>query len=84
MANIEWTTEAVRDLEKLDRAVAKRIVRKTTWLSENFEQITPEPLSGDLSGTYKLRVGSWRVIYTIENLTLVIRFIGHRKEIYQS
>lgn len=84
MANIEWTTDAVRDLEKLDRAVAKRIVRKTTWLSENFEQITPEPLSGDLSGTYKLRVGSWRVIYTIENLTLVIRFIGHRKEIYQS
>jgi len=32
-----------------------------------------EPLSKDLSGTFKLRIGDWRAIYTIEADTIVIQ-----------
>jgi len=63
--------------------VAERILRKLEWFSKNFERIVPEPLGGEFKGTYKLRVGDWRVIYTVEGDIMVIQGIGHRREIYK-
>jgi len=83
LANIEWNEYAIKDLEKLDKPVAQRILKKIDWLSNNFEKVTPEPLIGHFKGTFKLRIGGWRVVYTIESHTLVIQFIGHRKDIYR-
>ena len=82
MAKIEWNEAAIKDLANLDKPVAQRILKKINWLSENIERVTPEPLTGQLKGTYKLRIGDWRVVYTIEGQTLVIQFIGHRRDIY--
>lgn len=62
---------------------SRRILNKITYLSRQFSSITHEPLSGDLAGTFKLRVGDWRVIYTIESDLIVVQAIGHRKEIYR-
>ena len=83
MVTIEWTEAAIGDLEKLDRQVARRILRKLEWFSKNFVRVIPEPLSGAWKGVYKLRVGNWRVIYTLEGNTVVIQAIGHRREIYR-
>lgn len=83
MVNIEWAEDAIKDLEKLDRAVAQRVLNKINWLASNFERIIPEPLTGEFKGTFKLRIGDWRVVYTLEGQTLVIQFIGHRREIYR-
>ena len=82
MAKIEWNEDAIKDLAKLDKPVAQRILKKIDWLSDNFEKVTPEPLIGLFKGTFKLRIGDWRVVYTIEGQTLVIQFIGHRRDIY--
>jgi len=82
LVHIEWTEEALRDVEKLDPPIRQRILRKISWLSNNFEAITPEPLSAEFKGMFKFRIGDWRVLYTIEERTLVIQFIGHRREIY--
>jgi len=54
---VEWTRGAVEDLEKLDRQVAQRVLKRVTWLAEKFHRIVPEPLSGEFKGAYKLRVG---------------------------
>ena len=83
MARIEWTEGAAKDLERLDKPIARRISRRLTWFSKNFQSIVPEPLSGELKGTFKLRVGDWRAVYTIEGETIVIQFVGHRSEIYR-
>ena len=83
MINIEWTEEAIKDLEKLDKPVAQKILRKLSWFSKNFESIVPEPLSGEFKGTFKLRVGDWRIIYTVKGKTVTILFVGHRREIYK-
>jgi len=32
-------------------------LKKITWLSQHFNNITPEPLSGAFAGTFKLRIG---------------------------
>ena len=55
MARIEWTEEAVRDLKIIDKQVGRRILKKLSWFSENFETIVPGPLSGEFKETYKLR-----------------------------
>jgi mRNA interferase RelE/StbE len=83
LARIEWTEGAAKDLERLDKPIARRISRRLTWFSKNFQSIVPEPLSGELKGTFKLRVGDWRAVYTIEGETIVIQFVGHRSEIYR-
>jgi mRNA interferase RelE/StbE len=76
---------AVRDLEKLDGQVARRILARLRWLSENFDNLRPEALAGDMAGLFKLRVGDYRVIYEplLEDRTLVIHIIGHRSEVYR-
>jgi mRNA interferase RelE/StbE len=83
LVKIEWTEGAIEDLEELDRVVARRVLKKITWFSKNFEQLVPEPLSAEFKGTYKLRVGDWRVVYTVEGRTVIIQFVGHRREIYK-
>jgi mRNA interferase RelE/StbE len=83
LVKIQWTEGAIKDLEKLDKVVARRVLKKITWFSKNFEQLVPEPLSGEFKGTYKLRVGDWRVIYMVEGETLIILFVGHRRQIYE-
>ncbi len=83
MHNTEWTENALEDLGRLDKPVAKRILNKISWFSEHFDNIIPLPLSGDLSGVYKFRIGDYRVIYTIEDESLVIPAVGHRRNIYK-
>jgi mRNA interferase RelE/StbE len=84
LVKIEWTEEAVKDLESLDKPIARRVLRRLTWLSKNFQSIVPEPLTGELKGTFKLRIGDWRAVYTLEGDVVVIQFIGHRSEIYKT
>lgn len=43
----------------------------------------PESLSGKLSGIYKVRIGDWRVLYTLEENKIIIQAVGHRKDIYK-
>lgn len=77
--------EADSDLERIDRLVARRIVRRIQWLAEYFDDIKPEQLTGKLSGFFKLRVGNYRVIYRViqsENLIAIHR-VGHRREVYR-
>jgi mRNA interferase RelE/StbE len=35
-----------------------------------------------MAGLFKIRVGDWRVVYTIEKDTIIIKAVGHRREIY--
>jgi len=83
LVKIEWTEGATKDLERLDKPIARRILRRLAWFSKNFQSIVPESLTGELKGTFKLRIGNWRAVYTVEGKIIVIQFIGHRSEIYK-
>lgn len=82
MHKVEWEKEALDDLQNIDKPILKRILNKISWFSQHFDNITPEPLSGDLAGMFKVRVGDWRIVYTIKNEVIVIQAVGHRREIY--
>lgn len=85
MYSVQILKAAARDLERLDTAVARRIVRRLQWLVENLHVIRPEPLAGNLAGLYKLREGNYRIIYEIlrEEKLILVHSIGHRREIYR-
>lgn len=80
----EYEPEAIAALAKLAQSVCDRILKKINWLACNLDQITPQPLTGNLVGLYKLRVGDYRVLYSFssEERIITIHLIGHRREIY--
>ena len=51
MVKIQWTEGAIKDLEKLDKVVARRVLKKITWFAKNSEHLVPESLSGEFKGT---------------------------------
>ena len=55
------------------------------WLSGNIESTKLFPLKGDLAGLYKLREGSYRIIFELlrSERTIIIHSIGHRKDVYK-
>ncbi|MBF0466442.1 MAG: type II toxin-antitoxin system RelE/ParE family toxin [Nitrospirae bacterium] len=80
MNNIILSRQAKSDLKKLDNSIIDRIIRKKESLKENPVAL---PLTGNLQGCYKLPVGQWRIIYTIDGDDVIILNIGHRKDIYR-
>ena len=82
--NVEFTLEAIDGLERLTSAIQERILSKIRWLSENLDNLTPQSLSADLSGLFKLRVGDYRIVYSFDtNKQLItVHKVGHRQDIY--
>ena len=83
----EFTPEARRQFERLDRSVQRRI---QTYLNENVLAGDPRrfgrALRGDMSGLWRYRVGDFRLIAKLEDaiLTVVIIKTGHRGVIYEN
>lgn len=86
MYQIRLLKEASRNLEDLDKAIARRIVRKVSWLAENIENIELKGLRAELSGLAKLREGDYRIIYQVlhDEEIIIIHFIGHRRDVYKA
>lgn len=82
MVSVKWSEDSLRDLEDVDAIIAQRIVGKVTWLRENFPNIVPEKLHHDLKNLYKLRIGDWRVMYSVSGNLIIIESVGHRKDVY--
>jgi len=81
---VEFTRAAESDLLRLGNPTAKQVLKKIKWLSENMDLVAPIPLSHDLRGKMKLRVGDWRVIYQIDSKVRLVEIlmIGNRNKIY--
>jgi len=83
MASVKWDADALKELELIDAAIAGRIVEKVSWLEANFSSVVPEKLSWNLRGLYKLRIGDYRVIYTLARTLIIIKAVRHRSEVYR-
>jgi mRNA interferase RelE/StbE len=84
---IEVVPNAIKEIDKLDRQVAKRILK---FLHKRVASLKDprsigDALKGPRFGEYwRYRVGDYRIITKIEDnimLILVLR-VGHRKQIY--
>jgi mRNA interferase RelE/StbE len=80
--SIIWSKEAVKDLKKLDRPVARRIYIAIEQMSENPHHNVKKLVGSDL---FRLRVGDFRVIFDIEEdrLRILVLKVGHRRSVYR-
>lgn len=81
---IEITPDAVHALAKLDKPVRRRIQTAIDRLGETPRPANMTALRG-LRGGYRIRVGDYRVVYTVDDgrVLVVVIDIGHRREIYR-
>ena len=86
MFKVDFTPIALKDISALDKSITIRVIEKIDWLSANFDSVTKEALTGDFRGKYKLRVGDWRIVYSIEygKETITIYAIEHRSKVYKT
>jgi len=80
MFKIIWDEKAYEQLNKLEPIISRRIAKKIEELSEN-------PFSKDIKrlkgrNDFRLRIGDYRVIFSIERNNIQILKVGHRKNIY--
>lgn len=79
---IEVRPAAVRALRKLDPPVARRVQAAIALLAEDPRPPASRPLRG--RPAWRVRVGDYRIIYTIEDdvLLVVVVTLGHRRDVY--
>lgn len=82
---IEFTRQAEKDLSHINKPDAQRILNYLEGLMElDNPRLRGKGLTSNLSGLWRYRVDSWRVLCKIEDgrmLVLVVQS-GHRSTIY--
>jgi mRNA interferase RelE/StbE len=77
-----YTSRAVKDISRLDSNIKTRI-------KESLEKYAASPISyarkmvDPVLGTYRFRVGDYRIIFDIAGNEIVVLRVGHRKDIFR-
>ena len=85
--SVEYGETARKQLRKLDRPVAKRVI---DYLDEVGTLDDPRArrkgLVGDRAGVWRYRVGDYRVLCEIRDAELVVLAldVGHRSTVYET
>ena len=80
--DLVYTQRAIRDVEKPDPKIKKRLGKILFRYKEEPLRYA-EKLSDSKLGTYRFRIGDYRIIFDIEDNEIVVLRVGHRKEIYK-
>ena len=74
---------AEKEMDKLPKAIHPHISRRILSLEDNPRPRGAKKLSG--REEYRLRVGDYRVLYTIDDKGCVVTVfaVGHRREVYR-
>lgn len=83
---IEFDEAAAKELAKLDRQVARRIVKFLRERVTEDPRSVGEALKGSTLGAFwKYRVGDYRIIASIEDgaLRVLVVRVGNRREVYR-
>ena len=86
MYKLKFLGRSLEDLKRINRAQQKIIKAKLLILAKNPAALKNniKNIGGAEDNLYRLRTGSYRVIFKKEEdqLVIIIVRIGHRKEIY--
>ncbi|MHB8654425.1 MAG: type II toxin-antitoxin system RelE family toxin [Terriglobia bacterium] len=84
---VSFEPRALRELEQLDRIAQRRVVR---FLQERVAgnrnpRDLGKPLTGDLAGLWRYRIGEFRIVCRIDDdrLTVLVIRVAHRKDVYR-
>ncbi|MBN2768684.1 MAG: type II toxin-antitoxin system RelE/ParE family toxin [Campylobacterales bacterium] len=80
---IEIKKSAQKEIKNLPNKELKKVVDKIASLASEPRPAGCKKLSGEEK--YRIRVGSYRVLYSIEDdvLAIYVVKVGHRKDVYE-
>jgi mRNA interferase RelE/StbE len=80
-----FSKTACKDIDKLDKLTKQRIAKKLEYFlgQDNTLSFAKQLIDSKL-GTYRFRVGHYRVVFDIEGDTIEVLAIKHRKDVYKS
>jgi mRNA interferase RelE/StbE len=81
---VSISAAARRAMGRLPNTVRQRVDRAILALADNPRPHGCAKLAGTADG-WRIRVGDWRILYTIEDDRLVVLVVevGHRREVYR-
>lgn len=81
---LAFTRSAQRDLKRLPAVIQNKINSAVEGLQENPRPHGAKKLKNS-TDTYRIRIGDYRVAYTVKDDVLIVIVIGlgHRKDIYE-
>ena len=79
---VVFTRRAIKDVSSLVPEVKNRIKDAIARYSEDPLTYARKMIDPSL-GTYRFRIGDYRVIFDIEGEEIVILRVGHRRDIYR-
>jgi mRNA interferase RelE/StbE len=82
---VQYDPRAAKELTKLDRPVARRIVKLVDALGQQPRPHGARPLAG-FPGLWRVRIGDYRVVYAIKDADLVVLAlrVAHRSDVYRN
>lgn len=82
---VAYDPQALKELAKLDKQVARRILRAVEALADDPRPRGARPLVG-FANLWRIRVGNYRAIYRIRDAELVILVlrVAHRSGAYRN
>lgn len=80
----EFTKPAFRQLARLPKTIQRQIIKKLDYFISARDPLgfANRLINSDI-GTYRFRIGDYRVVFDMENETMVILAVGNRKDIYR-
>ena len=79
---IEWLEEARLDVRTLDRPTAMRLFEGILRFARGGAGDV-NALHGELAGAFRLRLGDYRVLFTLDDDAMHIFGVRHRSEAYR-
>jgi len=79
---IEWLDDAKADVRAIDQPTAMRLFEGIIRFARTGTgDVTT--LHGDLAGAFRLRIGDYRVLFTLQEHAMHIFGVRHRSEAYR-
>ncbi|MGO9011875.1 MAG: type II toxin-antitoxin system RelE family toxin [Bryobacteraceae bacterium] len=79
---IEWSEEARAGVRRLGRVAAMQVFEGMLRYARTGSGDV-KPLRGDLAGSFRLRIGDYRVMFELQGDTMRIFGVRHRREAYR-
>jgi mRNA interferase RelE/StbE len=81
---VRFRRSAEKDLRRLDTTVQRRVLKAAEELADEPRPAGCKKLHGS-DDAFRVRVGDWRIIYTVDDgiLVVAIERIRHRREVYR-
>lgn len=77
-----YTKSAAKDIQKLDTVIRKRLKVKLEIYARN-PLANAKKLTDFSLGTYRWRIGNYRVTFDVDEEAIVVLRVRHRREIYR-